>query len=90
MKINVSIETDAMGCISRTGFQLNPEQLPCDITNYLPPQYQEYVGRIWVELDSEHLVVNGQSIAPTGSFRKEKIGLSYATCDISVSILNND
>ena len=87
MKINVSLETNAMGCVSGTGFQLNPEQLPCDITAYLPEQYREYVGPIWTELDGDHLVVNGQAIAPTGSFRKERIGLSYASCGLSVSII---
>lgn len=94
MILHVSLYVNALGCESGNAWYVSPEQLEKGIyvNSLLPDYYTEYVKAIYVKI-----VDDGNAVEVTSDYGSAKysvdeehrwtspqIGLSYATCDITL------
>lgn len=99
MQINISINVDALGHESGWGKCIPMDEFPegewVRINRCLPDQYQQYVKPIGLMVSGNMLYIESEYVTGTKEmipwltlFNTGKIGLSYATCDISIGVVN--
>lgn len=100
-KICLDMRTDALGCISWNHAVVPLDGIlsgeTISLTGYLPSSYWEYIPRLTARLgkDGEYIEVdyggslNAWLYPDRDSIRLPRIGLSYASCEIYMSLQKN-
>lgn len=92
--IRISINTNALGICGGTGFTIPAEEFtheePVRINGWFPVEYQKYVKPIDITLSDGKMIMESPyknasiPLNSKGCLSINGIGLSYATCDISI------
>lgn len=94
--VRVSINTNALGVCGGTGFIIPIEEFelgkPLRINPWFPPLYSQYIRPIDLTLTDDGLWMESPyrnasiPLRPNHYLNIDGVGLSYATCDISISL----
>lgn len=92
--IGISINTNALGICGGTGFSIPAgefdEGRPVRLNDWLPAEYRQYVKPIDITLADGKMTVESPyknvsiPLGKNGHVSIDGIGLSYATCEISI------
>lgn len=102
--LNMSLDINAMGCSSGAGYSIpvsdfeNGKTIP--VTTLLPDLYADYVAPIFARLNDDKTAIEiisekyGNGLLPLNNrfarWDSPEIGLSYACCKISISIIEKN